>query len=59
VSTTFETSGFSLSGPESIIGRSVVVHENEDDLGRGGQDDSHLNGHAGPRIACGVIGLRG
>jgi superoxide dismutase, Cu-Zn family len=41
----------SLSGPNSIIGRSVVVHKEADDL------KSQPAGNSGPRIACGVIGL--
>jgi len=46
-----------LNGPHSIIGRSFVVHADEDDLGRGGYPDSKTTGHAGARVACGVIGL--
>ena len=47
----------SLRGPHSIIGRSVVIHADEDDLGRGGQSDSLTTGHAGARVGCGVIGI--
>lgn len=52
-----EDDSITLTGPYSVIGRSVVLHQNEDDLGRGGFDDSLTNGHSGPRLACGVIGL--
>ena len=45
-----------LRGKYSIIGRSIVIHEDEDDLGRGGYPDSLTTGHAGSRIACGIIG---
>jgi Cu-Zn family superoxide dismutase len=40
----------------NIIGRSVVIHEDPDDLGKGGHDDSLTTGHSGKRIACAVIG---
>jgi len=39
----------SLSGKDSIIGRSVVVHEKEDDL------KTDPAGNSGARIACGII----
>lgn len=40
-----------LNGPNSIIGRAVIIH--------GGSDDftSQPSGAAGPRMACGVIGV--
>lgn len=38
-----------LNGTDSIIGRSVVIHADEDDL------TSQPSGNSGPRIGCGVI----
>jgi len=40
-----------------IIGRSIVIHADEDDLGRGYHKDSLTTGHSGDRIGCGVIGI--
>jgi len=51
-----EDSLVKLVGDTSVIGRSVVVHVNEDDYGKGGFPDSKTTGHAGGRVACGVIG---
>jgi len=39
-----------LHGKHSIVGRAVVVHEDEDDFGQ-------PVGHAGNRLAAGVVGL--
>lgn len=44
-------------GKDCIMGRSVVVHADPDDLGRGGFADSKTTGHAGGRLSCGVIGF--
>jgi superoxide dismutase, Cu-Zn family len=40
-----------LSGPHSIIGRSIIVHAGADDL------TSQPSGNAGARVGCGVIGI--
>jgi len=45
----FVSREFVLDGPNSIIGRSVIVHENPDDV------NSQPAGNAGARLACGVI----
>ena len=45
-----------LHGKCNVIGRSFIIHEDEDDCGKGGFSDSLTTGHAGKRIACGVIG---
>uniref|UniRef100_A0A146M700 Superoxide dismutase [Cu-Zn] n=1 Tax=Lygus hesperus TaxID=30085 RepID=A0A146M700_LYGHE len=45
-----------LTGPNSIVGRGIVVHANKDDFGRGGDKESLKTGNAGGRVACGVIG---
>jgi Cu-Zn family superoxide dismutase len=53
----FSTDKVSLfEGELSVIGRSLVIHEDEDDLGKGGHSDSLTTGHAGKRLDCAVIG---
>jgi superoxide dismutase, Cu-Zn family len=39
-----------MNGPDSIVGKSLVVHEKEDDL------KTDPSGNSGARVACGVIG---
>lgn len=52
-----------LSEEYSVVGRSIVIHENQDDCGkyryenseRG--DESRTTGNAGSRISCALIGI--
>lgn len=46
-----------LFGGHTVIGRAVVVHMQQDDMGRGGDEASLQHGNAGPRIGCCVIGI--
>lgn len=41
---------------EELYGRSVIIHEDEDDYGRGPHEDSKTTGHSGARIGCAIIG---
>ena len=41
--------GVKLTGADSIIGKSIIVHEKEDDL------KTDPTGNSGGRFACGVI----
>ena len=47
-----------LIGERSVVGRGLVVHSDQDDLGQGVDDESLKTGNAGDRLACGVITLR-
>lgn len=40
-----------LNGPNSIIGRALIIHENADDL------SSQPTGNSGARVGCGIIGI--
>ena len=40
-----------LNGPDSIVGRAIIVHADPDDL------TTQPSGNAGARIGCGVIGI--
>lgn len=53
----FETNKFTV---QEILGRSIVIHENPDDLGLGTgeyREESLKTGNAKKRICCAVIGL--
>ena len=67
---TITDSQIPLSGPNSIVGRACVIHELEDDLGKGDNSEpggdgvkptngkaSKVTGNAGMRICCGEIKL--
>jgi len=47
----FTTSQIQFNGANSIIGRSIIVHAQADDL------KSQPTGNAGARVACGTIGI--
>ncbi|XP_047495649.1 zinc transporter zipt-7.2-like isoform X2 [Penaeus chinensis] len=47
-----------FSGPNKIIGRAIVVHAGEDDLGLGGDAGSLSTGNAGGRLACCTIHMK-
>jgi Cu-Zn family superoxide dismutase len=42
---------------DEILGRSIIIHEDKDDLGLGTFEDSKTTGHSGSRIACALIGI--
>merc|ERR1719188_1526728 len=55
-----------LEGDHSVVGRSMMIHMDPDDCGRGDNSQSGVNGkcskdtgNAGARIACGEIKLSG
>jgi len=46
-----------LSGVLSVYGRSMIIHEDEDDLGKGRYKDSLTTGHSGRRMLWGIIAV--
>ena len=54
---TFYDNFIKLRGSKSnIVGRGLIIHEDEDDCGHGNNAESLKTGNAGKRIACAVIG---
>ena len=43
---------------DELIGRSLVIHAQEDDLGEGDHPTSTETGNSGERVLCGVVGIR-
>ena len=44
-----------LHGSYNIMDRSIIVHQDPDDLGRGGNRESLTTGNSGKRILAGII----
>ena len=53
VRTSYELKGVSV---RDLWGRSIIVHEDEDDVGKGSFEDSLVTGHSGKRMACAIFG---
>ncbi|AAG02961.1 superoxide dismutase precursor [Betaentomopoxvirus amoorei] len=47
----------SLCGTNNIIGRTLVVHDSPDDLGKTDHPLSKTSGNSGGRLGCGIIGI--
>ncbi|XP_032889114.1 superoxide dismutase [Cu-Zn]-like [Amblyraja radiata] len=52
-----QVSHLHLTGINSIIGRTLVIHQSEDEPGKSDKDDSTTAGSEGSGVAWGVIGI--
>ncbi|AIU41341.1 sod [Sucra jujuba nucleopolyhedrovirus] len=53
------TSGaITLNGPHSVLGRTLIVHSDRDDLGLTDHPLSKTTGNSGSRLGCGIIGVK-
>jgi Cu-Zn family superoxide dismutase len=57
VNTIMSDNMIKLKGKACIIGRGLIIHADEDDLGKGTNESSKINGNSGKRIACAIIGI--
>ncbi|XP_059142112.1 uncharacterized protein LOC131929765 [Physella acuta] len=55
--TSFEDKKATLFGEESFLGRSMIIHALEDDLGLKGDSGSLMDGNSGAMAACCVVTL--
>lgn len=46
-----------LRSANNVLGRAIVIHDGEDDLGLGGDEGSLKTGNAGSRVACCTIAV--
>lgn len=57
VETTITDKVVRLRGSKTVLGRAIVIHDGEDDLGLGGDEGSKKTGNAGSRVACCTIAV--
>lgn len=55
VVTQIKDSQATLRGDVNILGKALVIHEGEDDVGQGGNSGSLVTGNAGARAGCCII----
>ncbi|CAH8541513.1 unnamed protein product [Schistosoma bovis] len=53
----FDVDISSITKFNGFLGRALVIHEKEDDLGRMGDDGSRKTGNSGKRLTCAVVGV--